>query len=122
MNYLNTLRDRLAKARAEVRDLSQQVARLSALEDELTALFAGKVGDYLGDFDAWLRDEDPEVVEYVRDLCQSLHGPRLQPFVFERMAERFWLDVYRDVQEEYAQAASFDRELGFRRYEDRRGF
>ena len=120
--YLNTLRERLANLRSEERDLCQQIDRLSALEDELTALFSEKVGSYLGDFDAWLRDEDPDTIEYVRDLCQSSHGPSLQPFVFERVAERFWLDVFRDVSEEYAQAAAFDRELGFRRYEDRRGF
>ncbi len=40
----------------------------------------------------------------------------------EHRLEARWYEVWREVQEEYADAAAWDRERGFRPYADRRGW
>jgi hypothetical protein len=95
----------------------------AARQNELDELLAEKAALYLGDFDAWLRGEDPDNVAYVHELIQSIALARvLTRAEREGRLEARWVEVWRDVQEEYAQAASWDRERGLRPYADRRGW
>ena len=91
-------------------------------EQELTELLSPQVAAYAGDFDEWYRSDDPEGTELALELVQSMAGARvLNRSEREHALEKFWSALYRDMAEEYAQAASWDRERGFFSYGDRRG-
>ena len=98
----------------------------AAVAAELDELLAEKTAVYCGDFDAWLEGEDPETVEYAFDLIDSLADVLARPLSAGDKRRRLyarWVEVWRDVQEEYAQAAAWDRERGYARpYSDRRGW
>jgi len=91
--------------------------------DELDALIVQKASMYLGDFDAWYREDDPDNVAHALELVQSVALARvLTRAQREQRLEKRWGEVWGDMVEEYAQAASWDRERGFRPYADRRGW
>jgi hypothetical protein len=91
--------------------------------NELDALLAEKAAMYLGDFDEWYRSDDPDNISFALELVQSIALAReLTRAEREGRLEARWTEVWRDVQEEYAQAASWARECGFRPYAERRGF
>jgi hypothetical protein len=121
MTALLKAQQRLAALLDEEAEVRATIARLSAVSDELAALLAPRIATYAGDYDEWSREEDEENIAYALDLCRALWGASLAQFLGERMLEKIWLEQYRDMAEEYAQAASYARELGQLRYEDRRG-
>ena len=92
-------------------------------EQELADLLAPQIAAYAGDFDAWLHNEDQDTVQFANELLQSLHGWRvLTRPELEHQLEALWDDLYRDLAEDYAQAAAWDRERGFSSYANRRGW
>ncbi len=95
----------------------------AAVQAELDELLAEKAALYAGDFDEWNRGEDPDTLEHVLELVQSIALARvLTRAEREHRLEARWYEVWREVQEEYADAAAWDRERGFRPYADRRGW
>lgn len=97
----------------------------AAIETELGELLAEKAAAYAGDFDEWLRGEDPDNVGYCYELIESLADVLARPLSLSQKQHRLeamWLEIWRDVQEEYADAAAWDRENGCRPYADRRGW
>lgn len=97
-------------------------AHKAARQAELDEILAEKAALYCGDFDEWNRGEDPDTVAYCHELIQSIALARvLTRAEREGQLEARWYEVWRDVQEEYAQGMSWDRESGFRSYADIRG-
>jgi hypothetical protein len=94
----------------------------AAAQAELDELLAEKAALYSGDFDEWYRD-DADSYGYALELVQSIALARiLTRAQREHRLEARWYEVWRDVQVEYADAAAWDRERGFRPYADRRGW
>jgi hypothetical protein len=95
-------------------------------ERELSDLLTEKAAVYLGDFDEWLRSEDPDTLDYCFDLIDSLTGVLVKrPLSLsdkQARLEAFWLRLWKDMVEDYAESAAWDRERGFRAYADRRGW
>lgn len=93
-------------------------------KQELAGLLAPQIAAYAGDFDEWLRNEDPDTVQFAYELIQSMAPAWQWPLSMDRVEHRleaFWVDTYRDMAKEYAQSAAWDRESGFSNYADRRG-
>jgi hypothetical protein len=94
----------------------------AAVQAELDELLAEKAAEYCGDFDEWNRD-DADAYGYALELIQSIALARvLTRAEREGRLEARWYEVWRDMQVEYADAAAWDRERGFRPYADRRGW
>ena len=99
-----------------------EINRKASVAQELASILAPQITLHAGDFDEWLRDDDPDNVGYAYELIISLAGAQaLTRSQIEHRLEAVWTDLYKDMAEEYAQAVSWDRERGIGRYADRRG-
>lgn len=96
-----------------------------AIRNELDEVLAEKAALYCGDFDEWLRGEDQDNLDYYYELIESLADVLARPLTLSQKQHRLearWLEIWRDIQVEYADAAAWDRENGCRPYADRRGW